>query len=46
MALSLLEMRSNLSIKDAASSTEGITKSSVKYLRKIKSKNLQDLLRS
>ena len=46
MALSLWEMRSNLSIKDAASSTEGITKSSVKYLRKRKSKNLQDLLRS
>ena len=34
MAISLWELRINLSVKDAASSTEGITRSSVNYLLK------------
>ena len=35
MGVTLWELRSNLSLKDASSSTEGITLSSVNYLSKI-----------
>ena len=34
MAISLRELRSELSVKDAASSAEGIIRNSVNYLRK------------
>ena len=44
MAINLWELKSNLSLKDAASSTEGIPQSSVNYLCKIKSEHLHDLL--
>ena len=37
-------MQSNLSLKDAASRTEGIKQSSVNYLLKRKNKYLHDLL--
>ena len=46
MVVRLWELQSNLSLKDAASSTEGITRSSVNYLRKRKSQHSQDLLHS
>ena len=42
MAISL----SDLSLKDAVSSTEGITQSSVNYLHKRKSEYSRDVLRS
>ena len=45
MAITLWELWSDLSWKDAASSTEGITRSSVDYLRKRKSKHSRDPLR-
>ena len=45
MAINLWELRSDLSWKDAVSSTEGITGSSVNYLHRIKSENSRDILR-
>ena len=44
MAIRLRELRSDLSLKDAASSTEVITRSSVNYLRERKSEYSLDLL--
>ena len=46
MAIKLWELRSDLTLKDAASSTEEITWSSVSYLHKIKWWYSRDLLRS
>ena len=46
MAIKLWELRSDLTLKDAASSTEGITWSSVSYLHKRKWWYSRDLLRS
>ena len=45
MAISLWELRSYMSLKDAASGTEGIIRSSVNHFRK-KSEYLSYLLRS
>ena len=45
MAINLWEPRIDLSLRDVASSTEGITRSSIKYLRK-KNEYLRDPLRS
>ena len=46
MAISLWELQSDLGLKDVACSTEGVTWSSVNYLRKIKREYLCDLLHS
>ena len=40
------KLRNDLSLKDAASNTKGITRSSVNFLRKRKSEYSRDLLRS
>ena len=44
MAVRLRELRSDLSLKDAASNTEGITRSSVNYFSKGKSEYSHHLL--
>ena len=44
MAVSLRELQSDLSLQDTASSTKGITQSSLNYLRKRKSEYSRDLL--
>ena len=44
MAISLRELRSDLSLKDAAPNSEGIAQSSANYLRKRKSKHFCNLL--
>ena len=44
MAINFWELSSDSSLKDAASSTEGITGNSVNYLHKRKSEYLQDPL--
>ena len=44
MAISLWELQSDLSLKDAASTIEGIILSSINYLHKGKSENLCDEL--
>ena len=46
MAIGLWELQSDLNLKDAANSTEGITQCSVNYLCKRKSQHSHDLLRS
>ena len=45
MVIRLLELGSDLSLKDVANITEGITQSSVNCIRKRKRKYLHDLLR-
>ena len=42
--MSLWELQNDLSLKDAASNTEGITHNSVNYLRKRKHEYSRDLL--
>ena len=44
MSISLWELQSYMSLKDAASSTEGVTRSGVNYLGKRKSKYSCELL--
>ena len=46
MAISLWQLRNDLNLKDAASNTQGITRSSVNYLREKKSEYSRDLLYS
>ena len=46
MSMSLPEVRNDLSLKDVATSTEGIIWSSANYLRKTKCEYSRDLLHS